>query len=84
MPLYDLAFFSVVRAATGEFATIASVIQTLYIYFFYQYGRFVNKIYMSEEFAHFMQWEPFYYRKHRMGIIDNHCPIVSRTDFQSA
>ena len=32
MPLYDSASFSLVRA-TGEFATKASVIQALFIYF---------------------------------------------------
>ena len=43
-----------------------------------------NKIHRSEGFAHCMLREPFYYRKHVMGIIYNHCPIVPRSDFQSA
>ena len=47
---YDWASFSGVRATTGELATIACVIQTLYIN-----GRFVNKIHMGEGFAHLMQ-----------------------------
>ena len=44
-----------VRVTTGGFATIAINIQTLYINFFYQHGRFVNKVHMGEGFAHLMQ-----------------------------
>ena len=51
---------------------------------FYQNGWLVNKIHRCEGFVHFMMWEPFYCRKHGMGIIYNHCPIVPRSDFQSA
>ena len=71
--------FSVVSATSGEFTTIAVVYQL-----FYQHGRFVNRVHMGEGFAHFMQGDPFYYRKHGMSIIYYLCRIVSRTDFQSA
>ena len=43
---------SVENALTGEFATIAVIIKTLYINFFYQHDRFVNKIHKDEGFAH--------------------------------
>ena len=56
----------------------------LFYLLFYQNGRLVNTIHGSEGFAHFMLWEPFYYRKHGWVSFFNPCPIVPRSDFQSA
>ena len=82
MPLYESASFSLVRA-TGEFATIASVIR-LFLSTFLQKWPTCQQDSQEWRIWAFYAVRTFLLQKTRNGYHLNHCPVVPRSDFQSA